>query len=95
MASCLATLVLVTSIYCNRRENEKLPLHRSTKHLAPTLFITLLYTTGILGFYDDYITTITAYFLSLSACSDEMAVITEGGSLISFCDHQRTSSLIQ
>jgi hypothetical protein len=52
-------------------------------------------TTRILGFCDDYIMTITTYFLSLPACCDEMAVITEGGSLTSFCDHQRTSSLIQ
>ena len=46
------------------------------------------------GFCDNQIMTIRACFLSLSACNDEMAVITEGESLTSFCDHQGTSSLI-
>ena len=42
-------------------------------------------TTRNLGFYDNQIMTITTCFLSLPVCCDEVTVVTEGGSLTSFC----------
>jgi hypothetical protein len=59
------------------------------------VLVHIYYTTGIVGFCDNQIMTIIVCFLSLPAYSDEVAVVTEGGSLKGFCDHQKTSSLIQ
>nr|ABA94038.1 hypothetical protein LOC_Os11g32570 [Oryza sativa Japonica Group] len=85
MTSCIAG-----NIIGNRRSSP-----RRAGKIERRFEVVVNYTIGILGFCDDYIMTITTCFLSLPARSDEMAVITEGGSLTIFCDHKRTSSLIQ
>jgi len=50
-------------------------------------FLCPKHTTRILGFCDNQIMMISTSFLSLPAYSNEVAIVTNGGSLKSFYDH--------